>query len=207
MTLFQTDEIDNLFVDAFVCDEDNHLLFLSAWGLDTTLQEFIAKLSLGEEGLTQMIVRNVNNNRQYERIVLSSVDNLVKHTGRTAKDSLFNGLIHLWLHDRLASEIDYANRRCVLLKRQDEAESVFAQRLWETVRSVCRVPLLPEWITLVSEFEQLGWIKRYTGFKVDAVQLDFSSEEVETTLSQMIQNRQLTLPTTELTLSVVNKTH
>lgn len=38
--LFYIEECPDLFVDACACDEQRNLVFLSAWGRDTALQEF-----------------------------------------------------------------------------------------------------------------------------------------------------------------------
>jgi hypothetical protein len=35
-----------LYADAFVGTDENKLLFLSVWGLDTAIQEFLGRLSL-----------------------------------------------------------------------------------------------------------------------------------------------------------------
>lgn len=44
--LMQVDEAPELFADAVLVDAADNLLFLSLWGRDTALQEFLARLSL-----------------------------------------------------------------------------------------------------------------------------------------------------------------
>jgi hypothetical protein len=120
------------------------------------------------------------------------------------KASCFNGLVHLWLYDRLATEIDYANHRCLLLKQHSEAEGQFSQRLWQAVQAVYPVPLLPEWYDLLGEFIALGWIEIRKGKLVDAYQLDFSNDEVEKKISHWITIGKLALPKKAPRLPVIH---
>ncbi|ERV59350.1 TPA: hypothetical protein L5S37_006455 [Pseudomonas aeruginosa] len=46
--LYQIEECPDLYVDAYVCDEQRNLVFLSAWGRDTVTQEFLARLWAGK---------------------------------------------------------------------------------------------------------------------------------------------------------------
>ena len=53
--LYQVDECPDLYVDACASRRAAQLSVLSAWGRDTALQEFLARLTLGsaENGLDQ----------------------------------------------------------------------------------------------------------------------------------------------------------
>jgi len=57
--LMQVDEAPELFADAILVDAADNLLFLSLWGRDTALQEFLARLSLPshEGGLDSFFLR------------------------------------------------------------------------------------------------------------------------------------------------------
>ena len=47
--LMQIDVIPGLYVDASLVDAYDKLLFLSLWGRDTAIQEFLAGISLANE--------------------------------------------------------------------------------------------------------------------------------------------------------------
>ena len=49
----QSDHLTGLWIDAFVKDDDDHLVFLSAWGSETAIQHMRARFSLpvSESGL------------------------------------------------------------------------------------------------------------------------------------------------------------
>jgi hypothetical protein len=192
MELLMLDEVADVFADAIVSDNDNQLLFLSLWGQDTSLQELLARLSLpnAEGGLRRLILRNETDRRL---AVVSSIDQFDKHTGRAPAGALFQGLSHLWLYDRLAIEPDRANRRCLVLRRPEESEQAISQRLWQTVRDMCHVPLLEEWQEVMSHFQQRGWIRRFSGIGMDAYRIDLSSREVEQLISQLVKAGALSL--------------
>lgn len=206
MTLYEMNEITGIFVDAIVADEDHQLLFLSAWGLDTALQELIAKLSIPEDekGLSTFFLRDIDIEAGGPCLYkVQDSKRLDKLTGRSGKDSLFAGLAHLWLYDKLVTNIDHANRRCVLLKQHTEDRKSFNERLWQTVRSVCTVPLLSQWHNIVEDFQVLGWIQHHAGIAVDAYVLNFGQDEVEAEISRWIQAGKYKLPKKTATLSLV----
>jgi len=88
--LFQIEELPDLYVDACVCDEQRNLVFLSAWGRDTVLQEFLARLTLGREenGIDQFHV--IVDGRRLP--VFPDQDLLEKRTTRQFRGTLFGSL-------------------------------------------------------------------------------------------------------------------
>jgi hypothetical protein len=204
-TLYGIREISGVYVDGAAGDDENELLFLSVWGLDTAIQQLLGSLSLSRHngGISTLHLIDSHQNRtgNEKSLYWYNIDNigrLQKLTGRAAKDSLFNGLVHLWLYDKSSIEIDYANRQCLLLRYQTESEEIFSHRLWEAIKTVCTVPLLDEWKPIVEKFYQKKWIKYYLGIRVDAYHLDFSCPDVESSISDWIQQGQLTLPKQKL---------
>lgn len=190
MEIYSLDEMPNLFSDAYVADNNDRLLFLSLWGQDTTLQELLARLSLPirDGGLATLTL-------QGRRLQLPNVEQLQKHTGRTAKDALFPGLSQLWLYDNLAIDLDRSNKRALLLYKNHYTSAVIADKLWQIVRELCHVPLLPQWHSVLEHFSKHDWLQFFQGHKINAVRIDLSSEEVETLISELIQARILSLVT------------
>lgn len=204
MELMTLNEIADLYVDAVVVDDRSQLLFLSAWGYDTVLQEFLARLSVPsqENGLDRFTLQGANCTRYVE---IGDHHRLRKHTGRsTQNESIFNNIAHLMLYDVRAKSIDRANRQCLLFKKQQEPEGEFFWRLWQGVREVCHVPLLEEWHFLVTRFRQNNWIQFFPGIEIDAYRINLSSDEVENTISQLVKNGELSLLTLSKTPHALN---
>lgn len=144
--LFSLDECPELYVDACVCDEQRNLVFLSAWGRDTALQEFLARLTLGrsEGGLDQFHI--VIGGRSIP--VFPNADHLEKRTTRQYPGTLFGSLLHLWLFDRRCAAPDMANHFAYALVRVNEDP---LHKLWPLVTMTCPLPLLQHWRALVME--------------------------------------------------------
>lgn len=138
--LFHVEECPDLYVDACICDEQRNLIFLSAWGRDTAMQEFLARLSLGpaENGLEQFhIIMNE------QRIpVFPDAEVLEKRTTRQLRGTLFGSLLHLWLFDQRCAQPDRANLYAYALT--DPTQQPF-HRLWQMVVDTCPLPFLPHW--------------------------------------------------------------
>jgi hypothetical protein len=192
--LLTVQEVPELFVDAVVVDDRSQLLFISIWSQDTTLQAFLARLSLPryESGLDTLTIQGQD---YYQLVEINNVDKLRKHTGRAPKTCLFHGLSQLWLYDGLTVELDRLKRRCVLLCHPSESKEEIFWRLWQAVQELCHVPLLNEWHMLIKQFCALGWIKFFHGKGVNAIHIDLSSAEVEDVISELIRNGHLSLLT------------
>jgi len=207
--LYSLREVSGVYADAFVGDSGNNLLFLSVWGFDTSIQEFLARLSLSrhENGIESVTLEStdeseVNNDRHWFNI--HRIGNFQKLTTRsTSKDSLFHHKVHLWLYDKFATMVDHANHRCLLFKTQTEDDQIFSNRLWEAVKIVCPVPLLDEWEHIMEKFRQECWIKHHEGIQVDAYKLDFSGFDVEDNISKWIREGLLILPKKKSHLAIV----
>jgi hypothetical protein len=199
-SLYAIEEISGIYVDAAVGNQRKEIVFLSLWGLDTAIQECLAKFSLPWQkgGITHINIVPADaapNNPTSQWYQIENYNVLQKHTGRiSARDSLFEKLVHLWIYHPLIRKIDYANRQCLLLKQQSEDAENFAQRVWEAVKTVCPVPLLDAWKFLVNAFQQQEWIRHYPGIQLDAYHLNFNSPEMEPFISTMIKQGKLTLP-------------
>ncbi|PUA41280.1 hypothetical protein C5U62_32790 [Pseudomonas protegens] len=139
-SLCPIEECPDLYVDACVCDEQRNLVFLSAWGRDTVMQEFLARLTLGntEHGLNHFHLTQ----HGHRLPVFPRSDLLEKRTSRQFRGTLFGSLIHLWLFDRRCTRPDRANHFAyALLPDGTDPHS----RLWPLVADTCPLPLLPHW--------------------------------------------------------------
>ena len=188
--LFQIEELPDLYVDACVCDEQRNLVFLSAWGRDTVLQEFLARLTLGREenGIDQFHV--IVDGRRLP--VFPDQDLLEKRTTRQFRGTLFGSLLHLWLFDRRASAPDQANHFAFALLERDEDPH---HRLWPLVMETCPLPLLPHWrepvMGVLIQHQMLTALPGAIG-NVCAWRLALQLDVLEPSLGKLIRRGELT---------------
>ena len=188
--LFQIEELPDLYVDACVCDEQRNLVFLSAWGRDTVLQEFLARLTLGREesGIDQFHV--IVDGRRLP--VFPNQELLEKRTTRQFRGTLFGSLLHLWLFDRRASTPDQANHFAfALLEREEDPH----HRLWPLVMETCPLPLLPHWrepvMGVLIQHQMLTALPGAIG-NVCAWRLTLQLDVLEPSLGELIRRGELT---------------
>jgi hypothetical protein len=141
--LYHIDEGPDLFADACVCDESHYLIFLSLWGRDTAVREFLARLTLGsaDRGLDRF--RLVAAEDTSIPVAVANVDRLEKRETRTFQRTLFGSMLHVWLFDSRCVRPDKANGSALAILPKDGASRT--QRLWSLVQDTCPLPLLPHW--------------------------------------------------------------
>lgn len=202
-TEFQNDLVDvvglyGAYSDAYVLDEANHLVFLSIWGRDTAIQELLARLTVPvrDGGLDQFKLRHAGGREVL--VFPGDPDRLTKHNGRMPRENLHGDIVHLWLYKPLVEEPDRANRRAILLsdcRHRLQDPQATQNRIWSLIKEVCHLPLHDSWqTTLISKFTELGWIQPLTKtFGLAAIQLDLGEPQLEAVVTELIQQRQLTL--------------
>lgn len=192
MSLFKISAIDGVYVDAFLTDESNRLVFLSLWGRDTALQELLARLQLpkSDNGIRDFHLLGDDGQRHF--VTVSHVDDLEKNTFKTGS-TLFGMLTQMWIYDRLSVKADLSNHRALMLYRPEDP----SPDLWPLVRTVCPLPLLDHWreIFIAKCFEK-QWIRILeNGFGMSGFYVHLG-DDIETVVSDMIHCDQLTLPET-----------
>lgn len=151
-TLHPVDECPDLMTDALVCDAQEMLIFASLWGRDTTIQQFIARLTLGHDadGLNQFHI--VTAQGAAIPAVIGNIDRLEKRFTRVYRRTLFGSLVNLWLFDKRCIKPDKSNASALALLPQDSPHRL--DRLWALVRDTCPLPLLDHWRDTVLELLQ-----------------------------------------------------
>lgn len=150
--LYRIDECAELMVDACLCDEQRTLVFLSLWGRDTAVQEFLARLTLGEkeDGLSRFHL--LTDEHRSIPVFVGNVERLEKRTTRAFRRTLFGSMLHVWLFDRCCIKPDKANASALALLPKDAVSHT--ERLWTLVRETCPLPLLDHWRDTVLELLQ-----------------------------------------------------
>ena len=203
----QTENVDNLFLksdvltglwmDALVTDHEEQLLFLSAWGSETAVQNCRARFSLpvSESGLRRFRIDQGHSRWKGNTVRVDQPECYEQLTGRPSGQSRFLHLTQLWMFPRLALQPDSGNFTALLLQRPAETLQAWEARLWQMVQTICPVPLHPSWQGVVmTPFVRRDWISLYRGFQVNACRLRFPEEEVQALITQGIRSGHLTLP-------------
>lgn len=147
--MYCIDGQSDVFVDACIPDDAGQLLFLSAFGRDTSLQQMLARFQLRATagGLDRITIQ-----REAEPFtaLVGDPNRLEKLSGRLPRETLFGNLVHLWIFDPVVLEPDRANGRGWILVEEDEHRSdrraeLRAQRRWMLLSRLARIPLLDEW--------------------------------------------------------------
>lgn len=203
--LMQLDAAPELFADAILVDACDNLLFLSLWGRDTALQEFLARVSLihHEGGLDNFFLNigiKANGEPQRKLVQIGKADRLNHHTGRMPTNNVFGNMAHLWLFDQLIAEPDIANRRTIALFKQDDVASKndvnsIHHRIWHLAKAICHLPLLDHWAdAVINLFYERDWIKDFDGIGINGALIDLSlGEEIEEEITHLIKDGVLTL--------------
>ncbi len=151
-SLFRIAECPDMMADGCVTDDNGYLVFLSVWARDTAIQQFLARLTLGNdaEGLNEFNIHDGQGNASL--ISVGGVDRLEKRATRVFRRTLFGSIVNLWLFDRRCVKPDKANARALALLRRDDPARY--DRLWTLVRDTCPLPLLDHWRDAVMELLQ-----------------------------------------------------
>lgn len=125
--MYVLEEQSDVFVDAAAADHRGQLLFVSAFGRDTSIQQFMARLheARREGGIEQMSLWRPagagtwlpddpagspgNNTGAALQLFVGDPRRLEKHTGRLPRGLLGN-LVHAWIFDPALLEADHATR-------------------------------------------------------------------------------------------------
>jgi hypothetical protein len=166
--LYRIDECPDLMTDGCIGDEHGHLVFLSLWGRDTAVQEFLARLTLGSDaqGLTQFHL--ITEERSSLPVIVGNVEMLDKRTTRAFRRTLFGSMIHLWLFDKRCVKPDKANASALAILPKESSNR--SQRLWTLVKETCPLPLLDHWCDTVLELLQSRAMLRSLPFALGALQ-------------------------------------
>lgn len=193
--LMEVREAPGVYADALLRDERGGLLFISLWGRDTALQELQARLSLpiSDGGVTMLhITQGTQGQSSESRVNLDRINCMEKHSGRLPARNLFGDVAQLWIYDRLATEPDRANRVGLLFLRGSNTGDGLTEnelcRIWQLVREVSHLPLLPHWRKPVLEvLDAKNWLRRLDdGAGVQAWRVELGDPAFEAAISQLM---------------------
>ncbi len=168
-------DVPGVFCDAHLIDEGLPR-FLSLWGRDTAMHEFLARLTIPErEGGLRAFDIGQGREPGASRVMALEEDRLSKITARRA-GTLFGDLVQVWIYDRVAVAPDRANARALLLYR--EAPDQVRTQLWDLLKQTLWLPVLDSWDDFViSQSTQRQWLRPVEGYGVGAWLIDLSDRD------------------------------
>jgi hypothetical protein len=148
---FQVQEFPEIWADACLRDSEGRFLFLSLFGRDNAILQFMAAMELprAEQGIDRFTL--VNAAGREHLVDVGGTDRLAKHSGRLPRHNLFGPLSHVWLYDASLTQPDRVNRHGWVLRHSaemadsDASTAHLLDRAWEMMQSLSPVPLLGIW--------------------------------------------------------------
>ena len=148
---FKVQQFPEIWVDACLRDGEGRFLFLSLFGRDNAVLQFIAAMELPrvEQGIDRFVL--VDAGGREHPVDVGGTDRLAKHTGRLPKNNIFGPVSHVWLYDASLTSPDRVNRHGWVLRHSADTAEADAStphlldRAWGMMQSLSPVPLLDMW--------------------------------------------------------------
>ena len=151
--MYQIEEFPEVWVDACIRDAEGRFLFLSMYGRDGSLMQFMAAMQLGtkEGGVQRFHLVGAGGERHQAEV--GGADRLSKHSARLPKQNLFGPLSQMWIYDKSLQTPDRVNRIGWALHRQlseagadmQTAGDQLRKRAWQLIKSLSPVALQDHW--------------------------------------------------------------
>ena len=186
--MYQIDNFPEVWADACLRDSEGRFLFLSVYGRDTALLQFMAAMELprAENGLERFaLIDKVTSDRHVADV--AGTERLSKLSTRLPKDTVFGSLTQTWIYDTSVAAPDIVNRQgWALVNATQERELAKAasgasasgtpltvdmpiaksetasldDRLWALMKHLAPVPLLDPWrLCLMRLAREAGMIR------------------------------------------------
>ena len=215
MTIFVLMEQSDVFVDACAADHHAQLLFVSAYGRDTSIQQLLARLhqSSSQGGVDQLTLLTHFGAKPTLQVMVGDPRRLEKVTGRMPKTGLLGNLVHAWIFDPVLLQIDHASRSAWLFGRalpeklnasgSTEGGDPQMAAAWRLVKELSPVPLLDEWSSRVLAHVQAagGFVRPALVGPISAVRIELG-EDFPTWVSERVADRSLLVPAATVTATV-----
>lgn len=149
--MYHIEEFSEIWVDACLRNSEGQFMFMSIFGRDGSIMQFIAAMELGdrEQGIRRFHL--VNGQGERHPVDVAGTDRLAKHAARLPRQNLFGPLNHMWLFDKCLQTPDRVNRIAWVLHapavdaRGEEGEDALIDKAWQTVVQLSPVALLEHW--------------------------------------------------------------
>lgn len=148
--MFVLREQSDVFVDAMASDHHAQLLFISVYGRDTSIQQFMARLhqSSREGGISEVSAVERLGAKPALQVMVGDPKRLEKTTGRMPRTGLLGNLVHAWIFNPAVLNVDHATRSAWIMEPELDRPRLI-ELAWTLVKDLSPVPLLDAWRELV----------------------------------------------------------
>lgn len=177
-----------LYIDAFVMDENNDIIFLSLWARDGEMQHFFAALTLpvSQGGYRDRFVKLPNGDTQL--LNFNRVTDMKKLSTRLPKYTPVGEWVHTWLMLPTLVKTPHGSQEALVLSQH----TLNWDALWPLVKNLCHLPLLDEWKDVLAELLN-HCVKALTSWGVFGYQIKLEPDVIESIIAEAIKDRSLTL--------------
>ena len=157
-------EQSDVFVDACASDHRAQLLFISAYGRDTSIQQLMARIHqrATQGGVEHLSIANTAQGRPLLKVLTGDANRLDKVMGRCPKASLLGNLVHAWIFDPVLLKPDPATGSGWVFSQGDKIDGPAEYRqVWRMLKELSPVPLLDPWaLTVMNHLVTVGSLVR-----------------------------------------------
>ena len=182
---------DGLFIDSFVVDDKDNVIFMSLWGRDGQMQHFFAALTLpiAQGGFREKRVTLPDGSGC--TLGFDRIKDMKKHTTRLPKYTPVGEWVQTWLMIPDFVKTPHGSHEAYLLSQH----SLNWQALWPIVKRLCHLPLLDEWqAPLASMLGDAPYVQSLDACGVFAYKVILTPDLIEPLLSQAVKSGELTVP-------------
>lgn len=148
--MYRIEEFPEVIADACLRDSEGRFLFLSVFGRDNALWQFVSAMELprAQQGIETFHLVDEQGARSPADV--GGTDRLAKHSGRLPKQNIFGPLSHMWIYHSALREPDLVNRQAWVLRYTGaagdrQADGSLLDHAWRMVQRVSPVPLPEAW--------------------------------------------------------------
>ncbi|HET9645873.1 MAG TPA: hypothetical protein VFP68_21525, partial [Burkholderiaceae bacterium] len=145
--VYRIQEFSEVMADACLRDSEGRFLFLSIYGRDHALLQFLSALELPATQGGVDIFHLVDECGEASPVHVGGTDRLTKSSVHLPKANLFGPMSHMWVYHKAIEEPDFANRHAWVLVpgADDETQRKLQDKAWAMVQRLSPVPLLDHW--------------------------------------------------------------
>lgn len=150
-------EFPDVMADACLRDSEGRFMFLSIYGRDNAVLQFIAAMELPQDQQGIIRFHLVDEDGTEHPADVGGTNRLAKHSGHMPKQTIFGAVNHMWIFDKGMSKPDMANRIAWVLHTNSAVDAELGtldDRVWAMVKRLSPVPILDAWRAQILEW---GW--------------------------------------------------
>lgn len=145
--MYRIEDVTDTYVDALVRDETGLLMFMSCYGRDTALREFMGRVQLGgksSDGLPTLALLAVGKSGR-EIVHMGDPRRLEKRTGKLPVNLYGRNVGHMFIFDPMVMRPDPASKQAWVMSHRPLSVQTLDELIWMVIQTLSPVPLLTHW--------------------------------------------------------------